>query len=187
MLHDTVETTFEEQGSLEKPGIYGRLVRLVIGLALLYASYPLITDFRHFIDNGIPLYGGNLASLFVFFWLLPYVVNIGWSLNSRRIPQILVIVGSLLLGGLDFVNSGVFYGPLLRIFTMVWFFYVVVHLGISMVLAALIATPGCEMRAIPQIWARWRGNKTREHFCPGFLNRIDRWERGSDSSSEMQK
>jgi len=187
MLHETVETRFEDQGSLERPGIYGRLVRLAIGLYLLFLSYPLIPHFQGFIDNGIPLYGGNLAGLFIIFWVLPYVVNIGWSINSKRMPQVVVIVVSLLLGGLDFVNTGDFYGPFLKIFTVAWFFYVAVHLGISMVLAALIATPGCEMRAIPQIWARVTGKTTREHFCPGFLNRLDRWERGSDSSSEMQK
>jgi len=187
MLHESVETTFEKQGSLEKPGIYGRLVRLAIGLYLLYLSYSLITDFQHFIDNGIPLNGGNLAGLFIGFWVLPYVVNIGWSINSKRAPQTVVIAVSLLLAGIDYLNGGVIYGPFLKIFTMAWFFYVAVHLGISMLIAALIATPGCEMRAIPQLWARLTGKKTREHFCPGFLNRLDRWERGSDSPSEKQK
>ena len=136
MLHETVETTFEAQGSLSKPGLYGRLVRLAIGLYLLFLSYPLIPNFQDFIDHGIPLYGGNLAGLFVIFWVLPYVVNIGWSINSERTPQVVVIVVSLLLGGLDFVNTGDFYGPFLKIFTVVWFFYVVIHLGVSMVLAA---------------------------------------------------
>jgi len=187
MLHDTVETTFEDQGSLQRPGLYGRLVRFAIGVYLLYFSFQLIPDFQHFVKNGIPLYGGNLMGLIVIFWVLPYVVNIGWSINSKRMPQYIVVVVSLLLGGLDFVNSGIFYGPFLKIFTVTWFFYVTVHLGISMVLAGLMATPGCEMRAIPQIWARLTGKKTREHFCPGFLNSFDRWERGSDSSSKAQK
>lgn len=187
MIHETTETTFEEQGSLEKPGIYGRLTRLAMGVGLLYVSYPLISDFQHFMNKGVQLYGGNLLALAFMFWMLPYVVNIGWSLNSKRMPQVIVMVLSLLLGGIDFINNGVFYGPLLKIFTVTWFFYTTIHLGISMVLAALIATPGCEMRAIPQIWARLTRKKGKEHFCPGFLNRIDRWERGSDSSSKMQK
>jgi len=187
MLHETIETTFEEPGSLEKPGIYGRLVRLAIGVYLLYLSYPLIPHFQGFIGRGIALNVYNLVGLVIIFWVLPYVVNIGWSINSKRMPQVVVIAISLLLGGLDFINSGAFYGPYLKIFTVAWFFYVVVHLGVSMVLAAVIATPGCEMRAIPQLLARLRGKKTSEHFCPGFLNGIDRWERGKDSTSEMQK
>ncbi len=50
-----------------------------------------ITVFEHvegLIENGIPLFAFNLISLGFIFWVMPYVVNIGWSLNSRRMPQI---------------------------------------------------------------------------------------------------
>ena len=186
-MNDSTETVFEEQGALEKPRIIGRLVRLSIGFALLYLIFPLIPYFEWLIENGIPLYTFNVISLVFLFWVLPYVVNIGWSLNSKRMPQIIVIAISLILGGIDYVSSGTFYGPTLKIFTMVWFFYTAIHLGICMVLAALLATPGCEMRSIPHLWSIITGKQTKEHYCPGILNGIDRWERGTDSASEKQK
>ena len=109
-MNESIETEFEEQGSLERPLLIGRLVRLLFGLALLYLSYPLIPHFEWLIENGIPLSAFNMISLGFLFWLLPYVVNIGWSLNSKRMPQIVVVVLSLILGGFDFVTGGSIYG-----------------------------------------------------------------------------
>ena len=60
---------------------------------------------------------------------------------------------------------------------MFWMTYVYGHLGISFALSAIIKTPGCEMRAIPQLWTLMTGRKTLEHHCPGFLNNIDNWEK----------
>ncbi len=80
MLHDSIETSYEEKGSLEKPLIMGRFVRLLIGLALIYLTYPLILNFAWLIENGIPLSSVfNIISLGFIFWVMPYVVNIGWS------------------------------------------------------------------------------------------------------------
>ncbi len=70
-MNESIETEFEEQGSLEKPLLMGRLVRLLIGVALLYLAYPLISDFEWLIENGIPLYALNLVSLVFIFWVLP--------------------------------------------------------------------------------------------------------------------
>lgn len=56
-----------------------------------------------------------------------------------------------------------------------------------MVLAGILATPGCEMRAIPHLWGLLTGNRIREHYCPGFFDNLDRWDRGRDSKSKMQK
>ena len=45
-------------------------------------------------------------------------------------------------------------------------------------LAALLATPGCEMRSIHHIYSVLTGRPTAEHHCPvGPLTAIDRWER----------
>ena len=54
--------------------------------------------------------------------------------------------------------------------------YVFGHLGLSFLLSAVIATPGCEMRAIPHLWTLLTGRATREHHCPGFLDSLDAWE-----------
>jgi hypothetical protein len=47
----------------------------------------------------------------------------------------------------------------------------------TFVLAALIATLGCEMRSIPQLPGRLSGRKVQEHCCPASLiTKIDLWE-----------
>jgi len=46
------------------------------------------------------------------------------------------------------------------------------------VLAALFATPGCEMRSIPEAVRRITGKPVQEHTCPiWFIAKIDDWER----------
>ena len=60
---------------------------------------------------------------------------------------------------------------------MAWVYYWFVHLGFSFFLAAVLATPGCEMRSIPHLWTLITRRATKEHYCPGFLDRLDRWER----------
>jgi hypothetical protein len=59
----------------------------------------------------------------------------------------------------------------------VWEVYLFAHLGLSFVLAAVIGTPGCEMRAFHDLYSRITGNPTKEHYCPvGPLHPIDQWE-----------
>jgi hypothetical protein len=59
----------------------------------------------------------------------------------------------------------------------VWELYLFSHLGLAFVLAALIGTPGCEMRAFHNLYTQVSGKPTKEHYCPiGPLGPIDRWE-----------
>ena len=58
--------------------------------------------------------------------------------------------------------------------------------GISFVLSAALATPGCEMRAIPHLWTIVTGRATKEHYCPGFLDGLDKWELGRSGQLESQ-
>ena len=32
------------------------------------------------------------------------------------------------------------------------------------------------MRAIPHLYTMLTGNQIKEHYCPGFIDNIDRWE-----------
>ena len=51
------------------------------------------------------------------------------------------------------------------------------HLGYSFVLAGILATPGCEMRATHHLFSILSGKPVKEHHCPvGPLNTIDKWE-----------
>jgi hypothetical protein len=39
-----------------------------------------------------------------------------------------------------------------------------------------LGTPGCEMRAIPDLLGRLTGHTAQEHHCPGFITPLDNWE-----------
>lgn len=60
---------------------------------------------------------------------------------------------------------------------MLWMSYVFGHLGVSFVVAAIIRTPGCEMRGLPHLWSKLTGSESLEHYCPGFLAPLDKWEK----------
>ena len=49
--------------------------------------------------------------------------------------------------------------------------------GDGHIIASLIGTPGCEMRAFHNLYSRITGIPTKEHYCPvGPLHPIDQWE-----------
>ena len=176
-------TNFVEQGSLEKPLIIGRLVRAALGVLLLNGVYQLTVAWPFILENGLPADNTSLwAAAGLAFWLIPPVINIGFSLNTRRLSRWIIASVSLALGAYHYLTAGAVLGYGLGVFTTAWIYYVFVHLGFSLVLAALLATPGCEMRSIPHLWALVTGGTTKEHYCPGFFDGLDRWERGRRAS-----
>jgi hypothetical protein len=54
------------------------------------------------------------------------------------------------------------------------------HLGIAYVLVGVLASPGCEMRSIPYLWALLTSKESPEHACQGLVDvsKIDEWESG---------
>ena len=165
-------------GTLTRPGPIGRTVRFALGIFCTYALWELIRTAPEMIDNPLGLLP-NLSVLIIFvLFVFNYVVNIGFSRNWHRYPLI-VSLGILLviaLGG--YILSGNSSTSLLGATLLFWLGYFYSHLGVSFILAGLLATPGCEMRAIPELIARITNRESREHHCPvGILTSIDKWER----------
>ena len=174
----TEETRFVEQGTLEKPLVIGRLVRLALGAPMLYGVYQTSMGLPYILENGFPVRNiGLWVATALAFWIIPPVINIGFSLNTHRLSQWIIAGVSLVLGGYHYFAQGVVMGYALGIFTVAWVYYWLVHLGFSFILSAILATPGCEMRAIPHLWTMVTGRPTKEHHCLGFLGGLDRWER----------
>lgn len=171
-----------EPGTLIRPGPIGRLVRLSLGALCLYAFVELFyyaewTTTQPFssLDNRILLF---LAPLCIF----NYVVNIGFSKSWGQRPLIASLAGLGLFGIAAFLTTGSFDSPILGIPLNLWLGYFYGHLGLSFVLSALIATPGCEMRAIPELFGRMSGKPSEEHHCPAaFITKIDEWEHSRTS------
>lgn len=165
---------FDRAGSLERPGPMGRTVRLVLGLACLWVVWQLVTR------SGLPdLVNPSFWVLAAFGLVLaPYVVNIGFGANLGAWPRV-ASVGLLALAAVvSFATAGSLLAAPLWATVVVWMVYVYGHLGLSFVLAAAIATPGCEMRSLPHLAGLVRRRDAREHYCPGFIQNVDAWERG---------
>lgn len=164
---------FEEEGALIPPGPIGRLVRLALGLLIAKFVYDWVTiiDISDF-DNP-----------FIIIWivfsiaLVPYVVNIGWGVNLGAKPRY-VLLGIWALSAIaGYLLDGSVRSQLLWMVVETTQIYIYGHLGISFLLSAILATPGCEMRAIPHLFGKVFGAGSKEHYCPGFIDNIDRWER----------
>lgn len=179
---DPLETHFESKGSLAPPRWKGRLVRLLFGAWLLLGLYNLLSEgWGALVDASPPSRWEWWAFMAVGFWLLPYVVNIGFTRSWRRRPQIVLAAALAAAVIADLVFYGTWWAPPLGTLVWTWLVYFSFHLGASFVVSALTATPGCEMRALPHLWTRLTGRDTKEHYCPGFIDTVDRWEAGRSS------
>lgn len=185
---------FAEPGTLKQPGPIGRLVRLVFGatcgwflVSLILAGLAQVA--ARFPDNrglwpGVGLWGWALVALYLF----SYVVNIGFGKTWGRWPQIAVIACAFAASILSFIAYDSFWGPPLAWFMIGWLVYIYSHLAISFLLSAILATPGCEMRALPHLFAIISSHPSKEHCCQvGPLSRIDAWEANRRSGSKNER
>ena len=173
----STDLKLDEPDSLPKPGPAGRLVRLALGalsiwyvVNLLQYSDDLISpagNVRPIVWNGI------VPALFI----ISYVVNIGYSRAWKKWPAIAsaVVIGGVAVVGYQMTGNA----ETMLLARTIWAseLYIFGHLGISFVIAAVIGTPGCEMRAMHDLYSRITGTPTKEHYCPvGPLHPIDQWE-----------
>ncbi|MCK5489362.1 MAG: hypothetical protein KAI98_05215, partial [Gemmatimonadetes bacterium] len=93
---DSIETVFKEYGSLPKPGFIGRLVRLGFGVWLLSGLYMLITDgWQGLVGTTPPTHWTMWAFIGLAFLVTPYVINIGFTRNWKRLPQIAIALAGV--------------------------------------------------------------------------------------------
>lgn len=173
----TTDLKLDDPGSLPKPGPIGRVVRLALGLlcawyvkGLIDVSGSLIAGDGHI---RAVIWNGILPGLF----LVSYIINIGLSRAWRKRPA---IASAIVLGAVATVGyflEGQFETGILARAIWVWELYLFSHLGMSFLIAGTIGTPGCEMRALHDLYSRISGVPTKEHYCPvGPLHPIDQWE-----------
>ena len=168
-----------EPGSLTPPGPVGRLVRLALGVACLWGLWNLVVNVDAVIAAPITAARHPYFALLIAMCLgiISYVVNIGFSKSWGRRPMFVSIAGFGGLGVLAFVIDGGFNSPILGAPLFAWLAYFFGHLGFSFMVATALATPGCEMRAIPELIGLITGRAALEHHCPSnFISKIDAWE-----------
>ena len=179
----TTDLNLENTGSLPRPGPVGRIVRLAFGLlcALYFVGLIDISDDLMTVDGNIRpvVWNGILFGLF----LVSYIVNIGFSRAWKKWPALVSVAFLLVAAGIGYLTQGTFESRVLARVMWAWELYVFSHLGIAFILAAVIGTPGCEMRAFHDLYSRITGTPTKEHYCPvGPLHPIDQWEASRNRS-----
>ena len=167
-----------EGGSLTRPGPFGRIVRLALGILCLYAIYELLRYHESIINTPISVIPNISLLIFLAILIINYVVNIGFGKSFGRWPGYISIGAAAFFATYSWSAFGTPDHPLFGTVLWIWLVYFYAHLGVSFVLAAIIATPGCEMRSIPELIGRVRGRSAEEHHCPAsFITRVDTWER----------
>ncbi len=174
----STELRLDEPGTLPRPGIIGRTVRLLFAALCHFALLRVLEQRGDFLVSTSTALAQFVVAIAVAFWVFPHVVNIGFSKGWRRRPQAEIVLLLLVAAAASWVFYGGILGPPLGLVMFVWLIYVFGHLGVSFALATVLATPGCEMRAIPHFWTVMTGRKTKEHYCTFYLYRIDIWEAG---------
>ena len=170
------EYRFDQYGTLPQPGPIGRIIRMLLGLLCLFFIYSMII-------YGVEVVYSLRNNLVTWFTLtfailtVSHVVNIGFGKNWKTRPQTYLIWLLMISIMIAMIQEGQVLGSTSAYVLYAFLFYFYAHLGISLVISSIIRTPGCEMRAIPHLYTLVTGDKTKEHFCPGLFNDLDKWER----------
>jgi hypothetical protein len=167
----------EQPGTFPKPGPIGRAVRLVLGVVLLLSAYSA----AYRVYAGTPTLSTSTddptfwlaAALSVY--LLRDVIDGGFGQWWGRWVQAAVLVLAVAAAGIDVPLSESVWEPALSWLVNGLMVVVLGYLGINLLVQALVATPGCEVRAIPHLIGRLRGQATTEYRCLVF-SVLDAWE-----------
>lgn len=166
------------QGTLIRPGPLGRSVRLIIGLLCLYVVFEIIRYWGPTSHRPIATLDERVLILLAPLCVTNYVINIGFTKSWGRRPLMISVLALIACAAVSALLTGKGEGPILGVPLNLWLIYFYGHLGTSFVLAAVLGTPGCEMRAIPELLGRARGEASEEHHCPAaFITKIDEWEK----------
>ncbi len=93
---------FDTEGTLQPPGPLGRLLRLLLGLVLVNFVY----EWLFFIDSSDYLNPRILVWIAFSIYLAPYVINIGFGINSGAGSRYGLVLVWVLAGIVGFVVEG---------------------------------------------------------------------------------
>ncbi len=174
---DRHENSYVPSGTLPKPGLLGRGIRLVLGIIILLSEFSVARNLDQ-IKNARRIPGS--ASLWLLVVVLLFsmrdVINLGLNVRWGQKAQFGVVVAALVFIMIDYVFYARIWAPPLGILFCLWFLLTAIPLGVALTLATILGTPGCEMRAYAALFAKMQGHSASEHYCPGGIDFIDHWE-----------
>ena len=159
-----------------KPGPIGRALRSITGIGQAYFIVSVVPHYAYFMSDSLPGDPMYWIAVIAGFLVLNPVIHIGFNIQWPRSPQRVFLLLLVIAIGFDLWQYGKVWGPPLNFLIFLMAVYVHTHLGVAHILSGILGTPGCEMRAIPQLWAMLTKSETEAHICPAFWSRFDRWE-----------
>lgn len=157
---------------LPEPSIRGRLVRFGLGLAI--ALSLLLTPPVELTDPD----GLFWMLLAIAIWEIPGLWETALDLAAGRTVAAVAVTGGLVIGVGSLLAGNEFWSAPLQWYSYAWMTLVLGIQSISFAVAAVIATPGCEWRALPHLIARLRGDRvTPFAACQLHIERLDRASR----------
>ncbi len=156
---------------LPRPGLIGIAIRLTIGAVVAYMGYSAIVGAKEFWD-GYSDPWGSLAHVVPLALFSSWVVNelLQKSWGWRPTLALLVGAGVAVTAG---AAAGDPFGPAYGTYVWLWTLTFSLLLAPAHLLAAILRTPGCEMRSYAHLWTLLRGGDPGAAACPGWIDRLD--------------
>jgi hypothetical protein len=142
------------------PGPVGLLIRVVLGVAAVYALVELVTNWDIFRDRNLIESDFWFITLFTLF--LPELFNIGLRRHWGAWPLVVFLAGAAAIGSVGYLVSGVIWTTALAAWVYAGDLLVFGALAVSFPVAVAMRTPGCELNAMSRLVARLRGTADAE-------------------------
>ena len=131
------ETQFVSAGTLPTPGLLGRLIRLILGVGIMFWLLPGLIQSIPALPNAanVPtnlLFWGIVVLTFV---NMNHVINLGLGKSWGHKPQLLFLLLTVVALAADVVGYGRFWAPPLATLLVLWLILINLSLGIAFLLA----------------------------------------------------
>ncbi len=168
------ERTASGDAALPRPGWAGRLIRLALGLGMLLLLSGLFLSSRHDLWSGeLPYDVGFAIALLLALRYTSYVFNIPFRLEWGQRTLVGVLIGATVAAGAGLAVQGGLPNTPLGVYLWAWLVAFCGLLGSAHLLAAVLGTPGCEMRSFAHLAVLLRGGDVGAVACPGGIDRFD--------------
>ncbi len=174
---DPHDLTYVPAGTLPKPSWLGRGIRLLLGLLILLGAISVAIQYgpwaySEVVPGGISLWVLAIA----LFYSMRDVIDLGLNVHWGQKAQLATLGLAVAAIVIDEIGYGRLWAPPLGTLFYLWVLLIGFPLGVALVLAGIWRTPGCEMRVFAALLARLQGRSAAEHYCPGGIDVVDRWE-----------
>lgn len=166
----------DRERELPRPGPIGLAIRVILGATIIYFFVALLTKWSVLQEHD-PVEADWYYTLFTLWWL-PHVLTYMFRRRWGPWPTVVFVAGGAAPGLAGYLVSDEFWNPVLAGWAYAGDLLVWTALAVSFPVAVATRSPGCELGAIPWLFARRRGEASASlrPGCAVGLDRLDRWE-----------